>query len=72
MNQRYLQQYHPGEINRCPGCGGTHWLVGRITAECAEPRCSTPLFLRETSLSSTRFVQSDTPTRSASSLGIDI
>ncbi len=27
--------YHPGELNRCPGCGRTHWYVGRLSAECA-------------------------------------
>ncbi len=27
--------YRPGQDNRCASCGGTHWHVGRITAECA-------------------------------------
>lgn len=27
--------YRPQQINQCPGCGGSHWLVGRQTAECA-------------------------------------
>lgn len=27
--------YYPNESNRCPGCGKTHWLVGRLMAECA-------------------------------------
>jgi uncharacterized protein (DUF983 family) len=31
----YRVAYRPGETNRCPGCGDEHWLVGRITAECA-------------------------------------
>ncbi len=26
--------FRPGETNRCPGCSGTHWQVGRVTAEC--------------------------------------
>jgi uncharacterized protein (DUF983 family) len=26
--------YHPGEVNRCPGCGRSHWYVGRQSAEC--------------------------------------
>jgi hypothetical protein len=27
--------YRHGESNHCPGCGRTHWLVGRFSAECA-------------------------------------
>jgi hypothetical protein len=30
----YCPTYHPREVNRCPGCGGTHWYVGRVSAEC--------------------------------------
>lgn len=26
--------YRPGEVNRCPGCGRSHWQVGRASAEC--------------------------------------
>ena len=37
--------YHSGEINRCPGCGRTHWYVGRTLAECGF--CSTALPLSE-------------------------
>lgn len=37
--------YRQNEINRCPGCGRTHWLVGRQTAECAF--CATALPLEE-------------------------
>lgn len=33
--------YHTGEINHCPGCAGTHWIVGRSTAQCV--RCDTAL-----------------------------
>ena len=32
---------HEREVNRCPGCGRTHWLVGRVSAECAF--CATAL-----------------------------
>ena len=39
--QGYTMLYHKGEPNHCPGCGGTHWLVGRTSAECA--RCDTAL-----------------------------
>jgi hypothetical protein len=31
----YHVVYRQGEINHCPGCGRTHWLVGRLSAECA-------------------------------------
>ena len=41
----YHAVYHDGEINHCPGCGRTHWLIGRLSAECAF--CSTALPLRE-------------------------
>lgn len=30
----YCMTYHPWEINRCPGCGGAQWYVGRMSAEC--------------------------------------
>ena len=43
----YHAVYHDGEINHCPGCGRTHWLIGRLSAECAF--CSTALPLREAS-----------------------
>lgn len=36
--------YHDGEVNHCPGCGRAHWLVGRVTAECAF--CSTAIPLK--------------------------
>ena len=31
----YQPVYHSNEVNRCPGCGRTHWLIGRLLAECA-------------------------------------
>lgn len=31
--------------NTCPGCGHSHWLVGRSTAECAF--CGTALTIAE-------------------------
>lgn len=31
----YHPVYRPGEVNRCPGCGHSHWWVGRSNAECA-------------------------------------
>ena len=41
----YHAVYHDGEINHCPGCDRTHWLIGRLSAECAF--CSTALPLKE-------------------------
>ncbi len=41
----YHAVYHEGEVNHCPGCGRTHWLVGRLSAECAF--CSTAMPLQE-------------------------
>jgi len=31
----YAPAYRTGGANHCPGCGRSHWLVGRSTAECA-------------------------------------
>jgi uncharacterized protein (DUF983 family) len=43
--------YHPGEVNRCPGCGRTHWYVGRLSAECGF--CGTALALADTGMTGT-------------------
>jgi hypothetical protein len=43
----YHAVYHEGEVNHCPGCGRTHWLIGRLSAECAF--CGTALPLKEAS-----------------------
>ena len=41
----YHAVYRDGEVNHCPGCGRTHWHIGRMSAECAF--CTTALPLRE-------------------------
>ena len=41
----YRVAYREGEVNRCPGCGRSHWHVGRLSAECAF--CGTALPLAE-------------------------
>lgn len=41
----YRPVYRAQEINHCPGCGNTQWMVGRITAECAF--CATALPLND-------------------------
>lgn len=37
----YRVHYRPGAQTLCPGCGRSHWIVGRIVAECAF--CSTAI-----------------------------
>ena len=41
----YHAVYREHEVNRCPGCGRTQWLIGRVSAECAF--CATALPLAE-------------------------
>lgn len=41
----YHAVYREGEVNHCPGCGRTHWHIGRLLAECAF--CATALPLSE-------------------------
>src|SRR5437868_5151046 len=42
--------YREHEVNHCPGCGRTHWIIGRVSAECAF--CATALPLAEASMRS--------------------
>lgn len=44
-NRGYHVVYRENEVNHCPGCGRTHWYVGRVSAECGF--CSTALPLAE-------------------------
>lgn len=46
----YHAVYREHEVNHCPGCGRTHWHIGRVSAECAF--CTTALPLAETSMRS--------------------
>lgn len=39
--------YRANEANHCPGCGRSHWYVGRMSAECGF--CGTAVPLAETS-----------------------
>ena len=43
-----LPLYHMGEPNRCPGCGRSHWYVGRLSAECGF--CGTALALADSGM----------------------
>lgn len=41
----YHAVYRENQVNHCPGCGRTHWFVGRTLAECGF--CATALPLAE-------------------------
>jgi hypothetical protein len=43
----YHAVYREHEVNHCPGCGRTQWIIGRVSAECAF--CATALPLAEAS-----------------------
>lgn len=44
----YVPQYRDDEVNHCPGCGRSHWYIGRISAECGF--CGTALPLKDTGM----------------------
>lgn len=46
----YHAVYREQQVNHCPGCGRTHWIIGRMSAECAF--CATALPLAEASMRS--------------------
>lgn len=39
----YHISYRDGQANHCPGCGRTHWYIGRVMAECAFCGTALPL-----------------------------
>lgn len=39
----YHAVYREHEVNHCPGCGRTHWHIGRVSAECAFCATALPL-----------------------------
>ncbi len=41
----YHAVYREGQVNHCPACGRSHWIIGRQLAECAF--CTTALPLAE-------------------------
>ena len=41
----YHAVYRENAVNHCPGCGRTHWMIGRLLAECGF--CYTALPLSE-------------------------
>lgn len=55
----YHAVYRENAVNRCPGCGRSHWLIGRQLAECGF--CSTALPLSESQASGTVLFNSRGP-----------
>ena len=43
LERGYSVVYREDETNHCPGCGRTHWYVGRLMAECAFCATALPL-----------------------------
>ena len=41
----YHIAYRENHVNHCPGCGRSHWYIGRLSAECGF--CGTALPLTE-------------------------
>lgn len=44
----YNVVYREQEVNHCPGCGRSHWYVGRLLAECGF--CGTAIPMAESHL----------------------
>jgi hypothetical protein len=63
MNRQrgYHLVYREHEVNRCPGCGRTHWLIGRMSAECAFCATALPLEASLRESTSTRLVHEARP-----------
>ena len=51
----YHAVYRSDIVNHCPGCGRTHWYVGRLLAECCF--CATALPLENSTMGWGRIVQ---------------
>lgn len=50
-------RYHPGEGQRCSGCGRSQWLIGRTLAECCF--CGTALPLADSHQTGARVLAFD-------------
>lgn len=44
----YHAVYRHNAVNHCPGCGRSHWLIGRMLAECGF--CATALPLSDSAV----------------------
>ena len=51
MTERGFVVAYRGADTPCPGCGRSNWIVGRISVECAFPRCGTVLPLPDGTVS---------------------
>lgn len=43
QDRGYHVVYRDREVNHCPGCGRSNWLIGRMMAECAFCDTALPL-----------------------------
>ncbi len=62
----YQPLYHLDIVNRCPGCGKSHWHVGRFSAECAHCETALPLAMVATQPMQPRFTEHFSRTAMAS------
>ena len=60
----YHAVYREHEVNHCPGCGRTHWYVGRMMAECGF--CATALPLADASIRGGSYARAFRPVWSTS------
>ena len=51
----YHAIYRHDAVNHCPGCGRTHWHIGRVSAECGF--CGTALPFAGTEASLARLLE---------------
>ena len=47
----YHIAYRENQVNHCPGCGRSHWYIGRLSAECGF--CGTAMALADTGMTGT-------------------
>jgi len=52
----YHALYREQQVNYCPGCGRTHWHIGRVTAECGFCATAIPLEAAEREAPNVRIV----------------
>ena len=57
IQRGYQPLYHLDIVNRCPGCGRSHWYVGRMSAECAHCETALPLAIVASQPMSPRFTE---------------
>lgn len=62
VRRGYHIMYRINESNHCPGCGRSHWIIGRLLAECAFCGTALPLECYSGCLSGQpRFTEFGTP-----------